>query len=158
VLCEHHFEGIGAHRAPYDGFNVIELHDVTQHYGVKPVLRGISLRMERGELVVILGPDGMGKTTLLGVMAGALAPLRGAVRIDGMTRRGSAEEELAIRKRSVYLPDQPWLPAAVTGREFLLAVGRLYDVEDERLMEHVDRLVDLFDRRSACRSRTRSWS
>ena len=65
--------------------------------------------------------------------------------IDGLKRRGSEEEELAIRKMTVYLPDQPWLPAQQTGREFLLAVGRLYDVEDERLMDHVDQLLDLFD-------------
>ena len=52
---------------------MIELHDVTQHYGVRPVLRGISLRVERGEVVVVLGPNGMGKSTLLGVMAGVLA-------------------------------------------------------------------------------------
>ena len=89
---------------------MIELLDVTQHYGVRPVLRGISLRIERGEVVVILGPNGMGKTTLLGVMAGVLSPQQGAVLIDGMRRRGSEEEELAIRKMTVYLPDQPWLP------------------------------------------------
>src|SRR5262245_9170845 len=87
----------------------------------------------------------MGKTTLLGVMAGALPRLRGTVCIDGLLRRGSVDEELAIRKRSVYLPDKPWLPGSRTGREFLLAVGRLYDVEDERLMDHVDQLLDLFD-------------
>jgi ABC-type multidrug transport system ATPase subunit len=124
---------------------VIELHEVRQHYGVRPVLRGISLRIERGEVVVILGPNGMGKTTLLGVMAGVLAPQRGSVVIDGLTRRGSEQEELAIRKMTVYLPDQPWLPGAQTGREFLMAVGRLYDIDDERLMHHVDHLLDLFD-------------
>ena len=53
---------------------MIELVDVTQHYGVRPVLRGISLRIERGEVVTILGPNGMGKSTLLGVMAGVLSP------------------------------------------------------------------------------------
>jgi ABC-2 type transport system ATP-binding protein len=124
---------------------VIELHDITQHYGVRPVLRGITLRIERGEVVVILGPNGMGKTTLLGVMAGALAPQRGEIFVDGLRRRGSEEEELAIRRMTVYLPDQPWLPAQRTAREFLLAVGRVYDVEEGRLMEHVEQLLHLFD-------------
>ncbi len=124
---------------------MIELVDVTQHYGVRPVLRGISLRIERGEVVTILGPNGMGKTTLLGVMAGVLSPQHGLVLIDGLVRRRSEEEELAIRKRSVYLPDQPWLPGNRTAREFLLAVGELYEVEAERLMAHVDQLLGLFD-------------
>ena len=83
---------------------MIELIDVTQHYGVRPVLRGINLRIERGEVVVILGPNGMGKSTLLGVMAGVLSPQQGSVLIDGLRRRGSEEEELAIRKMTVYLP------------------------------------------------------
>jgi ABC-2 type transport system ATP-binding protein len=124
---------------------VIELHDVTQHYGVRPVLLGINLRVERGEVVVVLGPNGMGKSTLLGVMAGVLAPQHGRVVIDGRCRRASVEDELAIRQQTVYLPDQPWLPRGLTAREFLLAVGALYDVEDLRLMGHVEQLLDLFD-------------
>src|SRR6516225_9064731 len=87
----------------------------------------------------------MGKTTLLGVMAGVLSPQKGSVVIDGLRRRGSEDEELAIRKMSVYLPDQPWLPANRTAREFLLAVGELYEVERERLMQHVDQLIRRFD-------------
>ena len=118
---------------------------MTQHYGVRPVIHGITLRIERGEIVVILGPNGMGKTTLLGVMAGVLSPQKGEIYIDGLRRRGSEEEELAIRKMSVYLPDQPWLPAQRTAREFLLSVGQLYEIDEERLMSHVDRLLDLFD-------------
>jgi ABC-type multidrug transport system ATPase subunit len=124
---------------------VIELRDVTQHYGVRPVLRGISLRIERGEVVVVLGPNGMGKSTLLGVMAGVLAPQEGRVIIDGRLRRGSVEDELAIRKQTVFLPDQPWLPGNLSARQYLLAVGRLYDVEELRLMAHAEQLLDLFD-------------
>jgi len=124
---------------------VIEVLDVTHHYGVRPVLKGVDLRIDRGEVVVIIGPNGMGKSTLLGVMGGILAPYKGSVRIDGRTRRGSVEDELAIRRTAVYLPDQPWLPGNRTGREFLLAVGRLYDVEAGRLMEHVGRLLALFE-------------
>jgi ABC-2 type transport system ATP-binding protein len=132
---------------------VIDLLDVTQHYGVRPVLRGISLRIERGEVVTILGPNGMGKSTLLGVMAGVLSPQRGTVLIDGMKRRGSEEEEL-----TVYLPDQPWLPGSSTGRDFLLAVGRLYDVDQERLIDHAHQLLELFDLTEKGDSPIRSYS
>jgi len=124
---------------------MIELTHITQHYSVRPVLIDINLRIERGELVVIVGPNGMGKTTLLGVMAGVLHPQHGQVVIDGQVRRRSAEIELAIRRKAVYLPDQAFLPILRTGREFLLSVGQLYDIEMDRLMEHVERLIDLFD-------------
>jgi len=124
---------------------VIELCGVTQHYGVRPVLRHIELQIKAGELTAIVGPNGMGKSTLLGVIAGVLSPNKGHVTIDGVRRRRSEQEELEIRRRVVYLPDHPWLPMNRTGREFLLGVGRLYDVDSEQLFDHIDRLLTLFD-------------
>ncbi|HEV3021652.1 MAG TPA: ABC transporter ATP-binding protein [Pirellulales bacterium] len=124
---------------------MIHVEAVTQHFGVRPVLRQVSLHVEQGERVIILGPNGMGKTTLLAVMAGVLSPQKGTVEIDGIRRRSSPENELAIRRRVVYLPDHPWLPKHRTGREFLYGIGRLYDVEDDRLLDHIQRLLDLFE-------------
>jgi ABC-type multidrug transport system ATPase subunit len=124
---------------------VIDVTDLTVHYGVKPVLKNVNLHIRRGELVVIVGPNGMGKSTLLGTMAGIIPPHLGSVRIDGKTRRRSPEEELAIRKIAVFLPDQAWLPANNTPREFLLAVGRLYDVADSRTFDQVERLLQVFE-------------
>jgi ABC-2 type transport system ATP-binding protein len=137
---------------------LIELHDVSQHYSVRPVLRNISLRIERGEVVVILGPNGMGKSTLLSVMAGVMLPQKGYVEIDGRRRRSSDEDELWIRKQTVYLPDHPWLPATRTPREFLIAVGRLYELEDDHLMAHADQLLGLFDLSKQADSAIRSLS
>jgi ABC-type multidrug transport system ATPase subunit len=124
---------------------MIELTGVNQHYGVRPVLKDVTLSVHKGELVVVLGPNGMGKSTLLGVMGGVLTPQRGTVLIDGLRRRHSVDEELEIRRRALYLPDRPWLPGNRTGREFLLGVGRLYDIPDSRLMVHVPRLLELFE-------------
>ncbi|HVC94937.1 MAG TPA: ABC transporter ATP-binding protein [Pirellulales bacterium] len=124
---------------------MIRLTAITQHYGVRPVLRQVTLTVAAGERVVILGPNGMGKTTLLAVMAGVLQPQRGEVEIDGLHRRSSPEVELAIRQRVVYLPDHPWLPKNRTGREFLLGVGRVYGLDDERLLDHSERLLRLFE-------------
>jgi len=75
---------------------VIEVVGVTQHYGVRPILHDVSLRVAGGELVALMGPNGMGKSTLLSVMAGILSPQKGHVEIDGVRRRSSAEAELHL--------------------------------------------------------------
>lgn len=124
---------------------MIRVDNVTHHYGIRPVLKNVSLEIKTGEVVVVVGPNGMGKTTLLGVMAGVLWPLVGSVEIDGIIRRGSADGESTLRQKTVYLPDQPWLPKLRTGREYILSVGRLYGVDDLRLFDHADRLLRLFD-------------
>ncbi len=123
---------------------MITIHQLTHHYGLRPVLMDVSCDIEKGDLVVLLGPNGSGKTTLLGCMAGTIWPARGHVAFDGVKRRKSEDGERELRKKIVYLPDDTWLPKAHTGREFILAVGRLYDVDDFRLFDHADRLIKLF--------------
>ena len=100
--------------------------------------------METGQLVVILGPNGMGKSTLLGCLAGVLWPQRGFVEFDGVKRRESVAGERAIRQRLAYMPDESWIPSDMTGREYLVAVGRLYGIDDFRVFEHADKLLALF--------------
>jgi ABC-type multidrug transport system ATPase subunit len=124
---------------------MIRVVDVTHHYGVRPILKNISFEVQTGEVVAVVGPNGMGKTTLLGVLAGVLWPHSGFVQIDGIARRESVEGERELRKRIVYLPDRAWLPKLQTGREFILAVGRLYGLDDMRLFDHAERLLRLFD-------------
>jgi ABC-type multidrug transport system ATPase subunit len=124
---------------------MINLVEIWHHYAVRPTLRGVNLRVATGELVCAMGPNGMGKSTLLGIAAGVLAPIKGYVEVDGMRRRRSVEEERNIRQKVAYMPDTPWLPLFSTGRELLLAIGRLYGIEEERLLDHAQRLLDLFD-------------
>src|SRR5262249_1863320 len=93
-------------RAP----TMIRVENVTHHYGVRPVLKDVSLEIKTGEVVVVVGPNGMGKTTLLGVLAGVLWPHSGFVEFDGVKRRESVEGERALRKQIFYLPDHTWLP------------------------------------------------
>lgn len=126
---------------------MIRVVNLTQHYGVRPVLVDVSLEIPTGLLVTVLGPNGMGKSTLLAAMAGVLAPQGGYVEFDGVRRRSSPEGELAIRKQVAYLPDKPWLPSTRTGREYLLSIGELYDRDASHVMEHAERLLRLFNLR-----------
>jgi len=124
---------------------MIDVIHVTHHYGIRPVLKDVSLHVDRGEVVALMGPNGMGKSTLLAIMAGALWPLQGRVEIDGRIRRATPEDELAIRRQVVYLPADSFHPRMRSGREWLLAIGRLYSIPEPRLMEHVPRLLSLFN-------------
>lgn len=62
---------------------VLELTRLEYAYRQTPALRGVDLRVERGEVVAVTGPSGCGKSTLLHLAAGILAPQRGEVRLLG---------------------------------------------------------------------------
>jgi ABC-2 type transport system ATP-binding protein len=137
---------------------MINVVNVTHHYGVRPVLRQVSLHVKRGELVALMGPNGSGKSTLMSLMAGALWPLKGHVEIDGLVRRSSEQAEAQIRQQVVYLPAEPWLPLLLTGREWLLGVGRVWGIDIDQVMSHADRLLALFDLADKGDSPMRSYS
>jgi ABC-type nitrate/sulfonate/bicarbonate transport system ATPase subunit len=77
--------------------------------GVRPVLAGLDLRLEPGYCLAIVGESGCGKSTLLHVLAGLLAPLRGAVDVDGAQ---VAAPGVAVPGHAAYLFQQdlllPW--------------------------------------------------
>ncbi|MAU53867.1 MAG: elongation factor 3 [Roseovarius sp.] len=64
---------------PTSGRKVIEAHDITKSYGEKLILRPFSLRVMRGERVAFVGPNGVGKTTLLKLLMGEIPPDTGRV-------------------------------------------------------------------------------
>jgi phospholipid/cholesterol/gamma-HCH transport system ATP-binding protein len=79
---------------------VIDVRDVRVAFGPKPVLRGISLRIRRGETVAILGESGGGKTVLLKVMLGLLTPDAGEAYLLGVDVHGLSDDGLIpLRKR-----------------------------------------------------------
>lgn len=87
---------------------MVELVDVTKTYGepsgagAVSVLKGITLKIERGRAVVIVGPSGCGKSTLLNIIGGLDHPTGGRVLLDSKDLAGLDDEELArIRNRQI---------------------------------------------------------
>ncbi len=75
----------------------VEVRDLTFSHGEQPALSGVSLRIEPGERVALLGPAGSGKSTLLDLLAGLRAPSKGSVALDGQDLREIRLEELRDR-------------------------------------------------------------
>jgi len=64
---------------------IVKIENVSKSYNKTPVIKAISLNIEKGERIVILGPSGCGKTTLLRMIAGFIHPDKGKLIIDGQT-------------------------------------------------------------------------
>ena len=65
---------------------VVSVHDVSVELGGRPILRGIDLSIDAGEVVTILGANGSGKSTLVRAALGLVPPSRGEVRLFGTLR------------------------------------------------------------------------
>ena len=94
---------------------------VAYQYGPSPVLDRIDLEIAAGERVGILGRSGVGKSTLLQIMAGLVAPSSGRVRLDGQPSRGPVSGCTVMFQRPALLPwasvlDNALLPARLSGR------------------------------------------
>jgi ABC-type branched-subunit amino acid transport system ATPase component len=76
---------------------VLEARDVEFAYGRLQVLFGVTLSVERGEALALLGTNGAGKSTLLRVLCGLEAPSRGTVTLDGADVTGAPAEDLVRR-------------------------------------------------------------
>ena len=80
--------------------DLVEISELHFSYGELPILRGLSLKIPRGKVVAILGGSGTGKTTLLRLIGGQLAPGRGWIRVDGKVVHKLGTDELyALRRK-----------------------------------------------------------
>ena len=74
---------------------LLAVRDIHTYYGDSYVLHGLSLELSQGRIVVILGRNGMGKTTLIRSIAGLTPPRRGDVTFDGQSLTGKAPHEIS---------------------------------------------------------------
>ena len=82
--------------------------------GGRPVLRDVSVTVQRGEMLAVTGPSGAGKTTLISGMAGLLRPAAGSVAVDGVPLR---DRDDAVAQRIVLIPQDGGLAAILTAAE-----------------------------------------
>lgn len=100
---------------------IIRAEDVWAGYGERMVLKGVHLRISRGEFVGLLGPNGSGKSTLLRVLSGVLKASRGQVWLDGYLLGQLRSKDVA--KRLAFVPQREDVAFDFTAWEVVL-LGR----------------------------------
>lgn len=124
--------------------------DVCFKYKDKDVLKNISFKLENGEILGILGPNGCGKTTLLRNMNGNLLPDSGTVFLDGADIRSYSKKEIAKKISSV--PQTNDIRFAFTVED-IVSMGRMpyldlfspENREDENIVHESMRMAGIFD-------------
>jgi heme exporter protein A len=110
----------------------IELDGLERRFGERVALAGVSVRVEAGQTLAVLGANGAGKTTLLRVLAGLLRPHRGRARVLDALLPG---ERWKLPGRVGYLGHEPLLYRELSGRENLSYHARLHRVPPARVEE-----------------------
>ncbi len=128
---------------PIAGEGWLTVHSVWKSYKGRPVVRGASLSVGRGESVGLLGPNGAGKTTVFYMITGLVAPDKGRIQIDGhdVTR-------LPMYRRARlgvgYLPQQESIFRGLSVEKNISAVLELVEPNKKRRQGQLDALLDEF--------------
>jgi len=105
----------------------IEARGLEKSFGEHCALRGVDLKVSRGECLVIFGPNGAGKTTLLKILSSLMKPSAGSVWLDGIDIR---DKTVQIRHKVSLVSHQTFLYDDLTVYENLKFYGRMYDIVD----------------------------
>ena len=127
--------------------NIVEVKDLKKSYDLKEAVRGISFKIKDNEILGLLGPNGSGKTTTIGMILGLLKPSNGEIIIDG---KKIEDNRIEILKKINFISPYIELPKKLTVKQNLIVYGKLYSVPDikkriENLSEKL-RLEDLLNR------------
>lgn len=95
---------------------MIEVKNLTKHYGSKIALSDVSFSVKEGEILGFLGPNGAGKSTAMNIITGYLSATNGTVTIDG---NDILEDPIKAKRKLGFLPEQPPLYMDMTVKEYL---------------------------------------
>ncbi len=111
---------------------MVQLTEVAKYFGEKRALGPVSFEIPRGETVGILGLNGVGKTTLLRILACDLRASAGRVVIDGVDALADPHE---VRKRVGFLPERPPVYGEMTVGDYLEFAGRIRGLDRATVAE-----------------------
>ena len=116
--------------------NSIKVINLKKSYGTKEAVKNISFEIKENEIIGLLGPNGSGKTTTIGMILGLLKPTSGEVLINGIKLE---QNPIEILQKINFISPYIELPKKLTVKQNLIVYGKLYSVKN--LSEKIDYLA-----------------
>jgi len=127
--------------------NSIEVINLSKSYKTKKAVNNINFKINENEIVGLLGPNGCGKTTTIGMILGLLKPTSGQVLING---KNIENNKISILHKMNFISPYIELPKKLTVKQNLIVYGKLYNIQNlnERInfLSEKLRLGDLLDK------------
>jgi len=118
---------------------MIEVENLSKHYGPTLAVSGVSFNVQKGEVLGFLGPNGAGKTTTMRVITGFFPPTSGKVRVAGYD---VVDEPLQAKRHTGYLPESPPVYPDMTVVEYLAFVARIKGLSRGVIKTRLDEIVE----------------
>ncbi len=133
----------------------VSVQELRKSYGKIRALRGLSFRIEKGEIYGLIGPNGAGKTTSLRILATLLRPDSGDARVFGYDVVRDAHRVRAIIS---YLPEEAGAYRNLSGVEYLKFLASFYAKDESHLQEMVDEGVSISGLGERIRDKVKTYS
>lgn len=134
---------------------VITIKDLKKRFGGKEVLKGISLKIYRGQIIGYIGQNGAGKSTTIKILMGMLDGYVGDIRIFGEDiSNGSVE----YKRRIGYVPETVEIFENLTAFEYLTFIGEVYGLSLEQVNAKAKKLMAILGIENVYHSRISSYS
>ena len=117
----------------------IEIKNLYKNYKNFKAVNNLNFKIDTGSIIGLLGPNGCGKTTTIGMILGLIKPTKGEILINGKNVENE-NSRIEVLERMNFISPYVELPKKLTVKENLIVYGRMYEVKD--LKNQIKKLVD----------------
>lgn len=117
---------------------MLQVIDLKKSFGGKPVVKGVSFSVDKGEAFGLLGPNGAGKSTTISMICGLLKIDGGDVRVNGLSIK---KDPMAVKRKIGIVPQDIALYPTMTAKENLVFWGKMYGLKGREAKAKADRVL-----------------
>lgn len=118
---------------------MIEVNDLTRYYGQKRAISNVSFKVNKGEILGMLGPNAAGKTTTMRILTCYMPPTAGSATIGGFD---IFKQSMEIRQITGYLPENPPLYMDLTVKDYLMFVAQIKGVAKNKTAVEISNAIE----------------